>query len=793
MGETMNDADGFTLSRPWSASRFDRLRQLLQQIAIQVNGIEITETALLKETSNERLRDSVQHFVVVAAPQFSVLLQANPWMPHNPALQTKTPTAYHVSLEFQPETIAAFLDHLLPQMQQEWQLLWTEARSDVQPNDMKLQTEFTRRLLDLLLEPSTSSILQEEGLQEEGDATATAIDRQATRQTACELALQQQVEQERLLNQVTIQIRQSLELPMILQTAVDQVQECLQVDRLVIYQLDPPAHTAERSDLSLTHEAIDRPSSLEQSASQPGGSVVYEARASEVIPSVLHFSDTHCFIEELRGQSYQTWTFPLVVEDVVSRYQTAVPCLLDFLRRAQIRAKLVVPIWVHDRLWGFLCAHDCTTPHAWEEREQRFLQQTAEHLAIAIQQAQLYSELQQQKQNLEQRVVERTQALQDTMLAAQAASRAKSEFLAAVSHELRTPLACIIGMSTTLQRWSADLLDERQQHFLQMIHDSGEQLLNQVEDMIALSQAEAGKIALNLREVSLSHLVQQVFKMLEAQAELNQVELELDLHLFPQNDRLLVDSQRLRQILFNLLSNAIKFTPAGGKVTLRAFVKKSLVSIQVKDTGIGIPEHLISQIFQKFHQLDRGYGRQYQGTGLGLALTKQLVDLHGGWIDVESTVGVGSVFTVWLPLLRSTDTPASIATRSPIDPPKGRVILVEHREEVAEVICDSLTAAGYQVVWMLEGTMAVAQIEVMHPFAVIADVDLPDIKGETLIAELRRNPGTKQVKVIALAPITTQRDFWQSIGADELLHDPITPGQLLQMIMLLAHETPALS
>lgn len=89
--------------------------------------------------------------------------------------------------------------------------------------------------------------------------------------------------------------------------------------------------------------------------------------------------------------------------------------------------------------------------------------------------------------------------------------------------------------------------------------------------------------------------------------------------------------------------------------------------------------------------------------------------------------------------------------------------------------------------------MAVAQIEVMHPFAVIADVDLPDIKGETLIAELRRNPGTKQVKVIALAPITTQRDFWQSIGADELLHDPITPGQLLQMIMLLAHETPALS
>ncbi|MBD1852233.1 ATP-binding protein [Leptolyngbya sp. FACHB-711] len=770
MGETINISDAFTLSRAWSASKFDRLRKLFQQIAAQVEAIEITEVALAGQRSQSPLLAQSQLFSLVASPGFSALLQAELLTGIQPltGAQSGTEVSYQISLNFEPEKIAAFLDGLLPQVERNWQPEWMEARSRLQPNDMQIQTDFTRQLLDLLLEPL--------------DSTLVAV---------CEPALQQQVEQERLLNQVMIQIRQSLELPIILQTAVDQVRACLRVDRLVIYQIEGVTQTESSFSQALWQEGTMQSSSpFGVIDSQAAGSVIYEARASDTIPSVLHFSDAHCFVDELRGHVRESWQFPLIVEDVTVRYATSVPCLLEFLQRAQVQAKLVAPIWVNNRLWGLLIAHNCTQPYCWEDREQRFLQHIAEHLAIAIHQAQLYSELQQQKHTLEQRVIERTQALEDAMLAAQAANQAKSEFLAAVSHELRTPLACIIGMSRTLQRWSAHVLDNRQQHFLQMIHDSGERLLNQIEDILAVSQVEAGRMALNLREVSLSHLVRQVLKMLESYAALHQVEFELDLHLSPQSDRLIADPQRVRQILHNLLSNAVKFTLAGGRVTLRVFTEKDFVMLQVQDTGIGIPEHLIPQLFQKFHQLDRGYSRQYQGTGLGLALTKQLVELHGGSVTVESTAGVGSVFTVRLPILRSIDASSPIETRSLIDPPKGKIILIEHREEIAEVICDSLTAAGYQLVWMLEGATAVRQIEVMRPFAIIADVDLPDIKGETLIHALRRNPVTKQIKIVALAPEIEEREAWQAIGANDLLHDPIMPEQLLQMIMLLAAKEP---
>ncbi|MEP0912022.1 ATP-binding protein [Leptolyngbya sp. GB1-A1] len=770
MGETINISDAFTLSRAWSASKFDRLRKLFQQIAAQVEAIEITEVALAGQRSQSPLLAQSQLFSLVASPGFSALLQAELLTGIQPltGAQSGTEVSYQISLNFEPEKIAAFLDGLLSQVERNWQPEWMEARSRLQPNDMQIQTDFTRQLLDLLLEPL--------------DSTLVAV---------CEPALQQQVEQERLLNQVMTQIRQSLELPIILQTAVDQVRACLRVDRLVIYQIEGVTQTESSFSQALWQEGTMQSSSpFGVIDSQAAGSVVYEARASDTIPSVLYFSDAHCFVDELRGHVRESWQFPLIVEDVTVRYATSVPCLLEFLQRAQVQAKLVAPIWVNNRLWGLLIAHNCTQPYCWEDREQRFLQHIAEHLAIAIHQAQLYSELQQQKHTLEQRVIERTQALEDAMLAAQAANQAKSEFLAAVSHELRTPLACIIGMSRTLQRWSAHVLDNRQQHFLQMIHDSGERLLNQIEDILAVSQVEAGRMVLNLREVSLSHLVRQVLKMLESYAALHQVEFELDLHLSPQSDRLIADPQRVRQILHNLLSNAVKFTLAGGRVTLRVFTEKDFVMLQVQDTGIGIPEHLIPQLFQKFHQLDRGYSRQYQGTGIGLALTKQLVELHGGSVTVESTAGVGSVFTVQLPILRSIDASPPIETRSLIDPPKGKIILIEHREEIAEVICDSLTAAGYQLVWMLEGATAVRQIEVMRPFAIIADVDLPDIKGETLIHALRRNPVTKQIKIVALAPEIEEREAWQAIGANDLLHDPIMPEQLLQMIMLLAAKEP---
>ncbi|HEY9699771.1 MAG TPA: ATP-binding protein [Trichocoleus sp.] len=780
MGEIMYSSNALTLNQPLSRSRFDRLHQLLQQTAQQVDGILLTEAVL---PSRSRTGRAVDRVVLVVSPTFRVLLQGR-LAPDDAATSE---AVYHIDLTFDALTIDQWLDQFLPALPSELLQSVAQIRLHAQPdNDAHVQSQFTLGLIAALC--SDTSDTTEQAANSPAQKVAPSIAYRAV-QFPKQEALHQQIEQERLLNQVTAQIRQSLDLPVILQTAVEQVRNFLQVDRLVIYYMNPEAtSTATEITSDIYTECLfnNLPDST-VGGHDPRGSVVFESRASSHIPSVLYFSDVHCFLQNLRQHDRQTWQFPLVVEDVEAQYAHSLPCLLEFLRQAQVRAKLIAPIWLDDRLWGLLIAHDCSRPRQWQANEQRFLQQIAEHLAIAVQQAHLYQQLQQQKQTLEQRVIERTQALEDTMLAAQAADRAKNEFLATVSHELRTPLACIIGMSTTLQRWSGHLLDDRQRHFLQIIHDSGEQLLNLINDILDLSQVEAGKGVLNLCEFSLSHLAQQTLKTFETQARLHQIELEPDLHIAPERDRFIADPRRVRQVLYNLLANAVKFTAQQGRVTLQVFAEADQVIFRVKDTGIGIPAEQIPLLFKKFQQLDAGYHRQYSGTGLGLALTKQLVELQGGWIEVDSTVGMGSVFTVRLPV-QQPSVAVTNRDRSTLisQQPQGRIVLIEHVEETAHLICDLLTTAGYQVVWMLESSRAISQIEVLRPLVVIVEMALPDIDGQTLIQSLRCNPATKPVKVIALSSEAVVLEDWQTIGADALLHNPIHPEELLQKVIALA-------
>lgn len=395
-----------------------------------------------------------------------------------------------------------------------------------------------------------------------------------------------------------------------------------------------------------------------------------------------------------------------------------------------------------------------------------------------------------ERSSLEQQVVARTHDLQEAVLAAQTANRAKSEFLAAVSHELRTPLTTIIGMSATLLRWSLGELSPRQRSFLQTIHDSGQHLLELINDILDLSQVESGRAVLKLSPFSLTMMAQQSMKAIEETALKQGVELTLDLRIDPSRDRFVADPHRVKQILLNLLSNAVKFTAAGGKVTLRVMTDPQHAIFQVIDTGIGIPEQQRPLLFQKFQQLDSSYQRLYQGTGLGLALTKQLVDLHGGRIMVDSTVGVGSVFTVQLPA-RSKDDAAEATTPIPaLDglgrTILGRVVLVENDELTANIICDMLTAAGYQVVWVLEGSTAFSQIELLQPDAVIVDVQSPENAGAELIHNLRHSPITQHLKVIALASDEASPYAAPAIAAaDACINKPIQPEAVLPRVLSL--------
>ena len=219
-------------------------------------------------------------------------------------------------------------------------------------------------------------------------------------------------------------------------------------------------------------------------------------------------------------------------------------CLLAFLQKIQVRAKLVAPIVFQQKLWGLLIAHQCYEPRCWQESEKSLLRQVAEQLAIAIHQEELMRSLKLEKQTLEQRVVERTQALHDALLAAQAASRAKSEFLATMSHELRTPLTSVIGMSSTLLRWPLGELSQRQRQYLQTIHDSGEHLLALINDILELTQFESGKAVLNLNEFALAQLAESSLRSLSDRATRQGVNVTLDLKI-PPDYRFLADPQRV--------------------------------------------------------------------------------------------------------------------------------------------------------------------------------------------------------------------------------------------------------
>lgn len=401
---------------------------------------------------------------------------------------------------------------------------------------------------------------------------------------------------------------------------------------------------------------------------------------------------------------------------------------------------------------------------------------------------------------VEDGLTQRTQILHDAMLAAQAADKAKSEFLAAMSHELRTPLTYILGMSSTLLRWSSSeatgldnpSIRERQHRYLQNIHHQGEHLLELINDILDLSQLESGKMSLDLHDCSLTLLAQQTLKTYADRAKEKRIRLELDLEVSSELDRFTADPRRLRQVLLNLISNAIKFTPESGKVTLRVAATPVSAIFQIKDTGIGIPEHLKADIFQKFRQLDSSYRRQYEGTGLGLALTKQLVDLHGGRIECESTVNVGTVFTVTLPRTpfvqsrHDESQPAEINTQ-----PLGRIVLIESQDECAHFVSDMLTAAGYQLIWMLEGWTAVNQVEMLQPSIVLIGTCLADIDSCDIIQQLRQNPLTKHLKIMALgsASVPHTTEYFLQAGVDEFLSYPMRPEDLLHAVSLLMATT----
>ena len=649
----MLSSPDLSFSRTLPIVVFNQLGELLEQMAQTVENTTLVLTEAVLARIYIPVEWQRQRFTLVVSEQFSALLLGNfeegeQGSRGNEGEKLLTQdSGLNARLTFNLEAIASFVSELRDFFEcdsythQNLQCY----RQIIRPNDVTLQSQFTLLLLEYLLTQPNQEIIAPPS------STAPAV-------YICqpvEDALKKQISQERLLNQVTTQIRKSLDLPVIMATAITQVREFLELDRLVIYKFEGSKVKTQQYESS-TYEANGKSSTSISVNHQPlledyqhyGGYIVYEARATDAITSVLNYMERNCFMRTSQCWEKYRQGFTLAVDDVEKTYALE-ECLLNFLRESQVRAKLATPIIFEDKLWGLLIAHQCNEPRQWTESEKNLLTSIAEQLAVAIHQAELMQTLTQEKQTLEQRVIERTIGLRDALLAAEAASRIRSEFLATISHELLTPLTYVIGMSSTLLRWPLGELSQRQRDYLQTIHDSGEHLLEMINDILDLSQIEAGKTALNISEFSLVNVAENAIESLRKKATSEQINLNLDLQIDPRRDRFTADAERVAQILSNLLTNAIKFTPESGNVTLRLWVEDDTAIFQVEDTGIGIREEQLPLLFEKFQQLDTPYRRRYEGTGLGLALTKQLVELHRGRIEVESTISIGSIFTVWIP------------------------------------------------------------------------------------------------------------------------------------------------
>ena len=358
----------------------------------------------------------------------------------------------------------------------------------------------------------------------------------------------------------------------------------------------------------------------------------------------------------------------------------------------------------------------------------------------------------------------------------------KSTFLTNMSHELRTPLTSILGFSELLRDDKTGRFDAATQHrFLDQIYTSGQHLLGLINDLLDLSKVEAGQMNLHLEPLALADSVQVVLSTVEPLAQLKHIAVDSETG---GDLRLVADPLKLKQMLLNLMSNAIKFTPNGGRVTMRARQVDSWIEIAVTDTGIGIAKADLGRLFTEFQQLDAGHGRQQEGTGLGLALTKRFAALNGGEVNVQSVPGEGSTFILRLPVnaKKSVDLPASQPRRiEPSDPNLPLILVVEDNPEAAEILSRHLEAGGFRMTIARTGNEALAMARELKPVAITLDILLPEIDGWEVLKRLKADELTWNIPVVVISVVDNPA-LSLALGAKDYFVKPVDRGALLSRL-----------
>jgi len=395
----------------------------------------------------------------------------------------------------------------------------------------------------------------------------------------------------------------------------------------------------------------------------------------------------------------------------------------------------------------------------------------------------IYRDITEQKA-LEDRLRRQNVELEEQYRQVQDANRLKSEFLANMSHELRTPLNAIMGFTELMHRGKAGPVSDMQREYLGDVLTSSQHLLQLINDVLDLSKIEAGRMEFEPQPANLGHLVEEVRTIARSLAASKRIALETEIDLTAVE--VVIDPGKFKQVLYNFLSNAIKFTPDGGRVTIRIRPQgRDSFRVEVEDNGIGIRSEDIRLLFDEFRQLSSGAGKKYAGTGLGLALTKRVVEAQGGTVGVASTPGEGSIFYAVLPRVAVANGPEQTAYSSATvaSPGSPCVLVIEDNPADRAWLVRTLSAEGYAVETAATGEAAIARCRTRTFDAITLDVLLPDMSGWDVLRAMETGTLNDKTPVIAVTITTGER-----VGAGFPIHCLLTkPVSAFELLASLEH------
>jgi PAS domain S-box-containing protein len=431
---------------------------------------------------------------------------------------------------------------------------------------------------------------------------------------------------------------------------------------------------------------------------------------------------------------------------------------LEIIRMLGLRSWMIVPILSGGRVYGTLTLVHAESGRRFAPRELPFAEDLAARIGVAVYNAALYVE-------------------------AQAANRAKDEFLATLSHELRTPMTAILGWARMLEMGDLDPLLVREG--ITAIARGAKTQAQLIEDILDVSRITLGKLHLELADVSVNDTVSNAVEAVHAPADLKSITIDatFDNH----QPHVSADANRLQQVVWNLMNNAVKFTPKEGRVTVHVSSDASHARISVTDTGVGIAPEFLPHVFDRFRQADSTTTRRFGGLGLGLAIVRQITEMHGGTVDVRSEgLGRGTTFTVTLPLAVAEESADAAARAEMPDLRAADILVVDDDEQARRFIAAALQRAGATVRDVSSAHDALMAIRDRTPAVLVSDIAMPGRDGFELLADVRNALALDESRLPAIA-ITAfggaeERDRILSAGFQRYIVKPADPVELAHAV-----------